>query len=159
MKLRPVILICGILILGFTGCAGQSKGTTPAEFTLSDLTGNSVSLSQLAGKPVVINFWRLDCPACIEEMPYIQQSYVNNPAVNIITIAIWDSQNTLTQFMTVNNYTFPVLQDKFGTVAADYNIRFTPTTYFINSAGQIADIKIGPFDNLNELEKSLDKLE
>jgi len=61
--------------------------------------------------------------------------------------------------MTVNNYIFPVLQDKFGTVAADYNIRFTPTTYFINSAGQIADIKIGPFASLKELDKSLDKLE
>lgn len=160
MIFRLPFLICVGLILGLSGCTGKSVGTVPPSFTLSDLSGESTSFNQFTGDPVMINFWSLSCPGCIEEMPFIQSVYVNNATtVKIITIAIRDSQSPVTQFMTDNNYSFPVLLDKFGTVAVDYNIRFTPTTYFIDSTGEIADIKFGPFANLTELEKMLDKLD
>ncbi|MDV2989343.1 MAG: TlpA disulfide reductase family protein [Dehalogenimonas sp.] len=160
MKLKLSIYLFGMITLLFSGCSNKSIDATPANFSLSDLYGNATSLSQFAGEPVIINFWRLDCPGCIKELPFIQAVYTNQTtATNIITIAIRDSQSALTQFMVENAYTFPVLQDKFGTVTAEYDVRFTPTTYFINSYGKIADIKVGPFANINELENFLKRLD
>ena len=78
----------------------------------------------------------MNCPACLEELPYINEANNsnNNP---IVTIVIGSSIETVKQFMADNGYTFSVLADTSGAVAASYGVRFTPTTFLIDSRGLI----------------------
>lgn len=158
MKRRLISLFLTVAIFTMAGCSSDSSDASASDFTLNELNGEQISLNQFSGQPVLINFWALSCPDCIKEMPYIQAAYDNEHSVAMLTIAIQDSKEDLQAFMFDNGYTFPVLLDSNASVAIEYDVRFTPTTYFINSDGKITDIKLGPFLNQSELEFALKKL-
>ncbi|MEL7562138.1 TlpA disulfide reductase family protein [Dehalogenimonas sp. 4OHTPN] len=145
------------MVLAVAGCS--PKAEAPG-FTLGNLSGQGVSLEDFSGQPVVINFWQLSCPPCIEELPYFQAVHAaGNTGAVILTIAIRDSAAALESFMASNNYTFAVLRDANAAVAARYGIRFTPTTFFIDSRGRVAEIKTGAFTSAAELAQAIGKID
>ena len=60
--------------------------------------------------------------------------------------------------MSNNSYTMPVLLDSNTSVAIEYNVGFTPTTFFINQNGEVIDTKLGPFSSQSEVKFTLKKL-
>ena len=158
MKQKPWLAIFLLLaLIGLPGCSGNSQAGTQAPlFTLNDLTGKKISFSDFLGKPVVINFWQLSCQPCIDEMPNFQTVYSSSTTAKILTVAIGNS--SLTAFMADNNYSFPVLLDSDGQVSASYDVRYTPTTFFIDSRGQIVDVKVGAFTSSSDLEQAIKSL-
>jgi thiol-disulfide isomerase/thioredoxin len=160
-------LVLLVTILVITGC-GESSAQSPQigklspGFTLYDLGDEAVSLSELKGKPVFINFWASWCGPCQEEMPLIQSIYERQagqpqPAV-ILTINIGESLSTAENFMQEKGLSFPVLLDIEQSVAGDYNIRSIPTTLFIDSEGTTREIKIGAFTSVVQIERGLARL-
>jgi cytochrome c-type biogenesis protein len=132
--------------------ASKEKEITPAfDFTLIDQYGTEHTLSDYKGKVVFLNFWATWCPPCKKEMPDIEALYqetgmnqediivlgVANPASTEYPNNSDVSKEEVIAFLDENNYTFPVVFDETGEVLANYYISAFPTTFFIDTEGNI----------------------
>ncbi|MDO8716878.1 MAG: TlpA disulfide reductase family protein [Dehalococcoidales bacterium] len=140
-------------------------GKPAPDFRLNDMDGESVLLSDLRGKAVLLNFWATWCPFCQAERPTIQQIYQEwqNKGLVVLTIDIINSRSTetpanLADFMQKNNYSFPVLLDETQIVTKSYFIRQTPTNFLIDKDGIIREITLGAYPSKAAMEDSLNKI-
>ncbi|MFC2013870.1 TlpA family protein disulfide reductase [Chloroflexota bacterium] len=135
-------------------------GKQAPDFQLINLEGRTVSLSDLRGEPVLINFWAIWCSPCRGELLYIQQIYDewSGKGLVILAIKIGESSSEVSEFMKSYILSFPVILDTGGKVAQKYNIRGIPTTLFIDRDGVIRDKIIGAFQNKAQIEERLDKI-
>lgn len=117
-------------------------------FTLKDMDGNSVSLSDFKGKKVYVNFWATWCPYCIQELPDIERLYkeTKDSDLVILVVDIGEDAKTVQDFITQNKYTFKVLLDTDGAVATRYGINTLPRSFFIDSQGKISAMIPGMMD-------------
>lgn len=143
---------------------GLPVGTSAPNFQLQSLDGKTVSLNDLRGQPVMVNFWATWCPFCRAERPTIQQVYDEwkTKGVVVLTIDIIDSRPTETaenaaNFMSTNNYSFPVLLDNKMLVTRVYNIKQTPTSFLIDKDGVIREVTVGVYTKAT-LDASLNQL-
>ncbi|MCJ7715036.1 MAG: TlpA family protein disulfide reductase [Anaerolineales bacterium] len=117
------------------------------EFRLSTTDGDEISLSELFGSPVIVNFWASWCPPCRSEMPAFQQIYEEYEEKGLVIAAVnatnQDSISNAVDFVSTNNLTFPVLLDISGAASSSYNLHSLPTTFFIDSEGVIRKVIIG----------------
>lgn len=158
-----VILALGLLMMG---CSSKSEpevaqvGGISPDFKLQSLDGQSVSLSDFKGKPILINFWASWCGPCGYEMPYLQEVYEewSDKEVVLLAINIGDSSSTVEKFMQDHNLSFPVLLDTKQIVSQKYNIMALPTTFFIGKDGVIQEKIMGAFPNKEEIENRLAKI-
>jgi thiol-disulfide isomerase/thioredoxin len=139
----------------------NSMKVSALDFKLKDLNGKEVSLSQLKGKRVFLNFWATWCPPCKAEMPEIEALYNETKDSDLVILAvnIGESQNTVKSFMDKNKYNFSVLLDTDNSIAAKYNIQSIPTSFFIDKDGVIVSRHIGSM-NKTQMEtyiKNIDK--
>ena len=120
-----------------------------------------MSLSDLKGKKVFLNFWATWCPPCKAEMPEIEKLYQETKNSNLVIVAveIGEPLNTVKPFIDSNKYNFKVLIDPDQSVAAQYNITSIPTSYFIDVNGNIVSKNIGGMniDQMKAYIKTLDK--
>ena len=155
-----LVSLCSLI----TGCASQqqiaaSVGLEAPDFTLPNLDGESVSLSDLEGRPVFINFWRINCTPCREEMPHLQAVYEERQGeLVMLNVNIGDDASNIKQFLEVNSLSFPVLLDTDITVARRYGIPGTPTAFFINKEGIIKVKVIGPFPSKAAIDSRLSEI-
>lgn len=135
--------------------------TKAIDFRLKDLDGKELSLSDLKGKKVFLNFWATWCPPCKAEMPEIEKLYQETKDTNlvIVTVEIGEPLNTVKSFIYDNKYNFKVLIDPDQSVASKYNIASIPTSYFIDVDGNIISKNIGGMniDQMKAYIKTLDK--
>lgn len=137
---------------GSASSSGEETALVPApDFTLTDQYGNTHTLSDYKGKTVFLNFWATWCKPCQSEMPEIQAMYedygenqgdlvvlgVANPKSADYPTSQDVSQEEVEQFLTDNGYTFPVLMDSAGEVFAMYGIWAFPTTFMIDTDGNV----------------------
>ncbi|TWE01666.1 peroxiredoxin [Neobacillus bataviensis] len=116
---------------------GLSIGSSAPDFELKTLTGDTVTLSQLKGKKVMLNFWATWCPPCKAEMPEMEQFSKQIGDDTVILAVNIDPQLDVQGFVNENKITFPILLDAEDKVNEAYQILSIPTTYFINSKGII----------------------
>jgi len=141
---------------------GPEVGKLAPDFKLQSLGGQTVSLSDFRGNPVLLNFWASWCGPCRAEMPFLQEIFESKEwsgkGLIILTIDIGESPSRVKEFMESYVLSFPVLLDTDRNLALEYNIRGIPTTFFIDKDGIIQDIKIGAFSSKTEIEKRLVKI-
>ena len=157
-----IILTSAILIAGCAGEVNQTPriGKPAPDFQFQSSEGQPTSLSDLKGKPVLINFWATWCRPCRMEMPYLQQVYDEwqEKGLVVLAINIKESPSQVEEFMQSQGLSLPVLLDSQGKVASQYGIQAIPVTFFVDRDGIIQDIKFGPFQSKAEIESSLDKI-
>lgn len=140
---------------------GPRVGAIAPDFALFALAGNSITLSGLRGRPVVLNFWTTWCGPCRHEMPYLQEVFEErtNQELAIIAVNIGESESIVRKFITNRGYTFPIALDQERHVALDYEIAAIPTTFLIDQDGIIQAVKIGAFPSKAELVTWLRSIE
>ena len=157
------------LIIALTGCASPDRENRryqhaliekPApDFTLRDLKGNQVSLSDFRGQPVILNFWATWCSPCRVEIPYLEALYTKYKDQGLVVIGM----NTETDYMKVKRFAEPrmsytVLLDG-QTRAQAYDVSGIPCTYYIDREGLIRyrNVGFGPGDEVM-IEEKIQKL-
>ncbi len=117
--------------------------TPVADFSLDNLDGDEVSLSDYQGTVVVISFWATWCGPCLQELPHMQ-ALSDEHGDDLVVLAITtDGPDTIAEVRNIvrrNRWTMPILLDQDGSVMAQLNPRGTqPFTMFIDRNGNLAD--------------------
>lgn len=128
-------------------------GKQAPNFTLQTLDGQILTLSDFRGKVVVLNFWGILCPGCVEEMPYFQAVSEKWTVDKVVVLAVHVHGSTAAVKKTVDNLglTFPILHDADGAVCNVYG-RGYPTTFFIDSSGIVRVIEDKLFESPDQIE-------
>ena len=109
-------------------------GEEAPDFTLEDTDGQRVTLSELRGKVVLINFWATWCPPCKEEMPSMERLYDLLEGEKFAMLAINAEKNgrsVVPDFLKENPHDFTVLYDDRGTVQQRYGVYKFPESFII----------------------------
>lgn len=135
---------------GENGEKENEKFSAP-DFTVFDVEGNEVKLSDFAGKPVVLNFWASWCPPCREEMPHFNKVYNEMKAeVVFLMVDLVDGQRETREkglkYLEDNGFAFPAYFDLKQDAAATYGINSIPATLFIDPKGNILTGYLGGID-------------
>lgn len=129
-------------------------GEFAPNFELRTMDGESVSLSDFRGQPVMVNFWALWCHPCIEEMPTIQARYQQHyPDLVILAIEEGGAGVSVQNYVNEAQYSFLILAGTEA-VLGQYNVYAFPTSYFIDAEGVIQAVELGSLSD-SELDEKL----
>ena len=122
-----------ILLKEYKGIGG------PVPIKLKNIDGNTVTKDNFTGQITVINFWATWCPPCIEEIPSLNRlkKKMADVPFELISINYAEDDKTIIDFMKEVNVEFPVLLDKNGEFAKQWNVISYPSTFIIDSKGVI----------------------
>ncbi|MFC7320741.1 thiol-disulfide oxidoreductase ResA [Halobacillus campisalis] len=137
-----------------------AKGEQAPNFQLNKFgTDEVVSLDDLEGQGVMINFWATYCEPCKEEMPYMEELYSEYKDKNVEILAVnLDSTNIVVErFQERYGLSFPILHDKNGQVMDQYNVSRLPSTLFVNADGVVEEQVVGPL-TLDKLDGYLNEI-
>lgn len=116
------------------------------DFSLTDLDGNTVSLSDYRGeKNVYLNFWASWCGPCKLEMPDIEEIHreYQDKDIVVLTVNGGESQNVVERYIDNNGFSFTVLLDPDMTVSKLYKVNSIPVSVFIDKEGKIRSQRVG----------------
>ena len=131
-------------------------GPAPA-FTLRSLDGETVSLADFRGRPVVVNFWGAWCEQCRLELPLLAEMHRRFPAVPIVGILFREDPEVARAAAAHGDATWPTLVDPDAQVAKAYGVAGAPATFFIRPDGTIAGDLLGPVST-GILQKQFEKI-
>jgi peroxiredoxin len=144
--LIPLVLLALVGALVFFV---SDKNQAPAvKFTT--LSGQEISMQDLRGKIVLVNFWATTCPGCIQEMPELIDTYnrYRERGFEVVAVAMaYDPPSQVANYTRKNNLPFPVALDLQGDIAAAFNdVKLTPTSYVVDQQGRIVRNVVGVLD-------------
>jgi thiol-disulfide isomerase/thioredoxin len=139
--LAAISSACSPLTEFFSSPAPEVGAQAP-DFTLDDLSGKPINLSDLRGQPVLLNFWATWCGPCRVEMPIIQESY-NDGGFAVLAVNFDESRDNILPFVEDLKLSFPILLDPGGRIQELYRVRGYPTSVYIDVEGVIQFIHIG----------------
>ena len=116
------------------------------DFTLADLDGKPVSLSDFQGKWVIVNYWATWCPPCLEEIPDLVDLYEENrDTIVVLGIAFEDvNEDYLREFVDSHMISYPVMNTEPVPVTALGPVMGLPTSYIISPEGERVARQEGP---------------
>jgi peroxiredoxin len=153
-----ILVLAGTLML--VSCKDDAEmtqaemGRKAPDFSLKDLEGNTVKLSDYAGKVVVLDFWATWCHACKEAAPVLESIYRKHKDDDFILLGItidsgFGAEENVRTFMEKFEQTYPMLWDDKRTSDA-YGVIKIPTTYILDREHFIVDRIIGFLPGLEE---------
>jgi len=165
-KLIRITLIIAVLILvgGALSCNSSLLSQKAPDFTLLTMTGANITLSELEGTPVVLNFWATTCPACVGELSYFEVvAQESEGEIKVIAINVGQPISEVERFFDDYEPTMIVALDGnmevFQTYSRSDNARgYIPITFLVDSEGIVKHIKIGAFQSETELWDTLDSV-
>ena len=124
--------------LAVTSLVGASASMAPS-FTLPSRSGDTVSLAQLKGKVVMLNFWASWCGPCRQEMPLLDQMHKRYSALGFTLVGVNVDANSkdAEEWLSKTPVSFPVLFDKESKVSKLYDVSTMPYTVFIDRKGNV----------------------
>ncbi|TDL63021.1 redoxin domain-containing protein [Rhodococcus qingshengii] len=131
---------------------GLKVGAKAPDFELKTLSGDTVKLSDLKGKKVMLNFWATWCPPCKAEMPAMEEFHKEAGDEVVILAVNIDPHLDVKAFVDENGITFPIPLDAEDKVNETYQVLSIPTTYFIDTKGNIGNKFIGAM-NLDAMKQ------
>ena len=124
-------------------------GVSAPNFTLPDLGGKMISLSDYKGKVVLLNIWATWCPPCVEEMPSMEKLHqtLKGEDFEILAVSIdTEGSKVVSPFMEKHKLSFTALTDTQGSAKISYRTTGVPESFIIDKDGSIVEKIIGPRD-------------
>ncbi len=120
-------------------------GSEAPDFALPDLDGETVRLSDFAGRPVVLNFWATWCTPCRVEMPALEEAAADYAGRGLAVLAVnqGETAEQVNDFLTEVGLSLPVLLDAESEVGAAYGAFFLPTTVIVGQDGVVGAVHRG----------------
>jgi peroxiredoxin len=111
-----------------------------ADFTLTDLSGKSWTLSSLRGKIVLVNFWATWCPPCRKEMPDLDTLAHRFAKQGLVVLSLSDEDDhaKVAAYVSSHNINYPILLDPDGTTAKKFHVEGIPKTFIFDRTGKVA---------------------
>lgn len=137
--------MCGMLVAVavFAGCAGA--GDKAPNFSLKDLNGKTVTLAQLKGKVVFLDFWATWCPPCRKSIPAVEslyERYAKDPRVAVMGINVENNPDAVRAFAQKNGIKYTILSDD-GAASRAYRVSGIPAFFVITPAGEMGKRFVG----------------
>jgi peroxiredoxin len=155
---KILFVIGGLLVVAAMVFLFSSKSPTQAggpaqigqplgDFSLSDIYGKTVKLSDYAGQVVLLNVWATWCPPCKAEMPDLNAYYQAHQDEDFVILAInaGDPASDAAAFAVQKGFAFPVLLDPGTRVINSLGIQSFPTSILVGPDGVVKTIHIGMF--------------
>jgi thiol-disulfide isomerase/thioredoxin len=138
----------GLLVAGALGVLalltrpslpGEPMAQALPDVTLLDASGAPVSLADLRGRPLVLNFWATWCPPCDEEMPALEALHQQQggAGAEVVAVNLQETSPVVAAYLVERGLTLPVLLDSAGELAAQLDVTYLPTTFFVDGTGII----------------------
>jgi thiol-disulfide isomerase/thioredoxin len=155
--MRLGTLVASFAVLGLAFFTATSRGAGRAEpsalegkpapdFSLKTLDGKNVTLSEMKGKVVVVDFWATWCPPCRKSLPHLQKLSADKEMADK-GLVVWavdarEKSDVVQKFLTENKYTFTVPMDT-GKAMTQYNVSGIPTTIIVGRDGKVRKTFVG----------------
>lgn len=148
------VLVVGLVValLALLGWGLQAQAGGPAEsgpapdFSLTTFEGETITLSDLQGQVVIINFWASWCPPCREEAPYLESTWrkYKDQGVVFLGVDYVDAKPNALAYLDEFDITYPNGPDIAQKIAKAYRIKGVPETFYVDKSGQLRGVQIGP---------------
>ena len=155
-----LLALLGVLAWGLRKVqAGPVESGMAPDFTITAFDGRTVTLSELRGQVVIINFWASWCPPCREEAAYLEQTWRKYQDKGVIFIGVdWvDTEKEALAYMAEFDLTYFNGPDVGTRIAQDYNIQGVPETFYVAKNGELRGVHIGPLKS-PELDEKIEEL-
>lgn len=135
-------------------------GEEAPNFTVEMFDGSTVSLAELRGKVVLLNFWATWCPPCREELTHVQEEIIDRFAERpfvFLPVSRGESREAIAAFREETGYEFPMGLDSTRTVYDRFASNYIPRNFLIDAKGKVVAATVG-FDDL-EFEELIQTIE
>jgi cytochrome c biogenesis protein CcmG, thiol:disulfide interchange protein DsbE len=154
-----VLIAVGALVVAEIATSGSGANARPApQLPRQVLSGNAVTLASLRGKPALINFWASWCGPCKQEGPELRRLARSlHGRANLVGVDWNDGAGNARSFVAQQHWSYAVLRDADGTVGNAFGLTGLPTTFVLNSRGEIVATLRGPQTKAS-LERALSEV-
>jgi cytochrome c biogenesis protein CcmG/thiol:disulfide interchange protein DsbE len=144
--LTVVVLVAGGLVAAELLTAGGGSAARRApELPAQVLSGHRVDLASLRGKPALVNFWASWCAPCKQEAPELKRfSDALGNRATMVGVDWNDPADNARDFIAKAGWRYPILRDPTQKVGTQYGLNGLPTTFVLNSDGDIVQTLPGP---------------
>ena len=149
--MRRVSVLTGLLTVLLAGCYSGSRpphiGSNAPDFTVQD-SDRKITLSELRGKVVVLNFWATWCAPCVEELPSLVnlQQKMRNKGITVLAVSVDQDESLYRRFVQDHNVNLLTVRDANQKSNNLYGTVKFPETYIIDRNGVMRRKFIGPVD-------------
>ena len=129
--------------------SGETRtGRSAPDFTITTFSGDEVTLSELRGSPVVINFWASWCGPCRIEAPVFDKAWRNYHEQGVTFLGVSTDRSDTAALAFVDEFQVPYEngRDESGVVAIEYGVSGIPVTFFVDKNGIVARRFVGAID-------------
>jgi peroxiredoxin len=154
---KSLIAVCGSCLLIWSASAGELSGAAP-NFELVSRDGSRVSLADLKGQVVMVNFWATWCGPCREEMPHLEALYqrYGDLGFTLLGVNVEEDSSGADKFLAETPVSFPILFDPQSSVSELYDVIAMPSTVMIDRTGEMRFIHHGyPAGYENEYQSQI----
>ncbi|HTG00955.1 MAG TPA: TlpA disulfide reductase family protein [Nitrospirota bacterium] len=156
--LKKTVAVCILSLALLAGCTRTSSRdqSVAADFTLQDLNGRMVKLSDYKGRVILLDFWATWCPPCVASVPGIEKLHKTYQDRGLVVLAVsmddggWDSVKS---FIAQNGVSYTVLKGTEA-VSTDYQVRTIPLMIIVGKDGRIAKRYLG-YGNDEDMEREI----
>jgi peroxiredoxin len=122
------------------------KGDKAPNFTVEMVDGSQITLADLKGKVVVVNFWATWCPPCRQELKVVEKGLINRfkgQPFMFLPISRGEKKTTVEAFRKQNDYTFPMGLDPQQTIYKKYASNYIPRNFVVGKDGKVIYVSVG----------------